>query len=61
MIGELAFSFHGEENISLSHSLRIGYRAQTTGTGVFPAGKATGNHEKPTITSRAENQEEDGN
>lgn len=28
---------------------------------VFPAGKATGNHEKPTITSSAENQEEVGN
>jgi hypothetical protein len=26
--------------------------------GVFPAGKASGNHEKPTITSSVENKEE---
>jgi hypothetical protein len=37
MIGELAFDFHGEENISLGHSLKIGYGAQTTGTGGFPS------------------------
>jgi len=35
MIGELEFDFHGEENISLRHSLKIGYRAQITGTGGF--------------------------
>ena len=61
MIGELAFDFHGEENISLNHSLKIGYRAQRTGTGVIPTGKPTGHHDKSTFTSSTENQEKVGN